>query len=208
MRTGRRRAAATVGVVLGIALLAGFVAAVVAAVVGHHASSFAGPVYTVAQVQVGLQQHPIAWAGRTVGVRGMAAGVAFGSTYELYMCGIRPGACRASVPAHTVAHLLLVPNGVDAGVTNVGMSEAGQKLTYYTSATNSVPGVAILVQPQRPNSLLTVLRRIPLIGSLVPNEGQGSFQRSGIYWVHIPTKRTCDIAAQLCDDAVLLAAPQ
>jgi len=138
----------------------------------------------------------------------MAAGAAFGSTDELYMCGVGPGACRASVPAHTVAHLLLVPDGVDASATNVRISVEGQKLTYYTSATNSVPGVVVLVQPQRPNALLTVLRRMPLISSLVPNEDQGSFQRSGVYWLHIPTKRTCDITVQLCDDAVLLAAPQ
>ncbi len=203
MRTRGRRAAATIGVVLGMVLLAGLVAAV-----AGRPSSPAGPVYTVAQVQVGLQQHPIAWAGRTVGVRGMVGGAAFGSTDEVYRCGVGPVACRASVPAHTVAHLLLVPDGVDAGATNVGMSDGGQKLTYYTSATNSVPEVVVLVQPQKPNAVLTVLRRMPLIGSLVPNEGQGTFQQSGVYWVHIPIKRTCDIGVQVCDDALLLAAPQ
>jgi len=122
-----------------------------------------------------------------------------------------------SVPARTVVHLLLVPDGVDAGATTSGISGGisggDQTLTYHTStATAPVPGMVVLVQPHATNALLTplltALRRMPLIGSLVPNEGQGAFQRSGVYWVHIPTKRTCDIAAQLCDDAVLLAAPQ
>jgi len=69
MRTDRRRAAAGLGMVLGMASLAGVVMSVV--VVGHP-SSHAGPVYTVAQVRAGLTRQPSAWAGRTVLVRGVA----------------------------------------------------------------------------------------------------------------------------------------
>ncbi len=206
MRTGKRGAAATLGVVVGMVLLAGLVAAVVG-----HPTSPTGPVYTVAQVQAALQQHPMAWAGRTVRVRGMAGGAAFGSTYMVYMCGPTPSTCTVGVPARTVVHLLLVPDGADAGGTTAGagISSGNQTLTYHSStAPDPVPGVVVLVQPPAPNALLTALRRVPLVGLLVPNGGQGTFHRSGVYWVRIPAKRTCDSATPLCDDAVLLAAPQ
>jgi len=204
MRTGKRRAAVTLGVVVGMVLLAGLVAAVVG-----HPTSPTGPVYTVAQVQAALQQHPMAWAGRTVRVRGMAGAAAFGSTYMVYSCGPTPSTCTVGVPARTVVHLLLVPDGADAGATTAGISGGNQTLTYHSStAPDPVPGVVVLVQPPAPNALLTALRRVPLVGLLVPNEGQGTFHRSGVYWVRIPAKRTCDSAAPLCDDAVLLAAPQ
>ncbi len=193
-------------VALGLVLIVLIAGAVT--VVAERATP-AGSVYTVAQVQAGLQQHPTAWAGRTVRVHGMAAGAAFGNTYMVYGCGPTPSACTVSVPARTVVHLLLVPDGVDAGATTSGISGGDQTLTYHTStATAPIPGMVVLVQPHATNALLTALRRVPLVGLLIPNESQKAFQRSGVYWMHIPVKRTCDIAAQLCDDAVLIGAPQ
>lgn len=60
----RRRIVATV-VVLGLALVVG-------SVVEGRARGGTAPVYTVAQVTAALDQHPAAWSGRTVEVRGRA----------------------------------------------------------------------------------------------------------------------------------------
>jgi len=201
---GRRRTVVVLGMALGMVLLAGVVAAVVGVL-----RSDDGPVYTVAQVQAGLQRHRMAWAGHTVRVHGMAAGVVLGHTITLYRCGHGPTTCTASVPVRTVAHLLLVPDGADAGSTFVGVSIGGRTVMYQPSmAAGLVPGVLVLVQPRAADTPLAALRRLPLVGSLIPDEGQGTFQRSGVYWVHIPTNHTCDSATQLCDDAILADVPQ
>lgn len=60
-----RRCGITVAVLLGVALVVGFV-------VEGRARGGTAPVYTVAQAMAGLDQHPAAWSGRTVEVRGRA----------------------------------------------------------------------------------------------------------------------------------------
>ncbi len=188
---------------LGLVLVAGLVAAVVGVLRPDD-----GLVYTVAQVQAGLQQHRAAWAGRTVRVRGMVGGGVSGSTYMVFRCGRSPSPCMVNVPARALAHLLLVPEGADGGATNVTVSEGNQTLTYQSStAASPAPGMLVLVQPRVTNTLLAVLRQLPLVSSLMPVEGQKAFQQSGVYRIHIPTNRTCDTAAQVCDDATLTGVP-
>lgn len=50
-----------------------------------------GPVYALAQVQAGLADHPRAWVGRTVWVRGMAEPCPWwGGTTRLWQCADEP----------------------------------------------------------------------------------------------------------------------
>ena len=65
-----------------------------------------GAVYSVAQVQAGLADHPQAWVGRTVRVRGMAEPCPWwGGTARLWQCADEP-LILVSDPADLVAEPL------------------------------------------------------------------------------------------------------
>ncbi len=147
-RPARRRGpiAVALGVVLGLALLAGLVAAV-----AGRPSSSAGPVYSVAQVTTGLRQHPRAWVGRTVLVQGRVAG---SMSWWSGQSG-RSGPLNPFYPPPGLSiRIRLVPlnlNGVPARIW---------------------PGPALWVVPHlAPRSarpVMSALRRIPLVQRLFP----------------------------------------
>lgn len=76
----RRRRIVAAAAVFALALVIG-------SVVEGRARTGATPVYTVAQVTAGLDQHPAAWSGRTVEVRGRAV---------IPLC-VRTSPCRLSL---------------------------------------------------------------------------------------------------------------
>jgi hypothetical protein len=179
MGTGRRRAVATLGAVLGMALLAGLVAAVVG-----RPSSPAGPVYTVAQVRAGLARRPAAWAGRTALVRGAAVESAWatGPTIgEGMTCGARPSAsgnsqsCPLVAPNGRTLYLRLVDDSTLPNLTRPFlMSQQDNRLT-----------LLLAVQPIAPNPLIALARRLPPLARFLPMQGQVPGGVSHLYRIRL-----------------------
>jgi hypothetical protein len=75
-----------------------------------------GTVYTVAQVDGGLAQHPRAWVGRTVTVRGTLA-VAEGQNWVngvvngTWWSGCPVAGCSMGLPTDAPFHIILVAHG-------------------------------------------------------------------------------------------------
>ncbi len=165
MRTGRRRAAATLGVVLGMALLAGLVATVVG-----RPSSPAGPVYTVAQVRAGLARQPAAWAGRTLLVRGSAAASFWASgptTGQGHLCdprfyGGRPQSCPLAAPHGATVYLTLMDDSV----------QLDPRRPFFILQQAKMTALNLAVQPVAPNPLIALARRLPPLARFLPIQGQ------------------------------------
>jgi len=169
MRTGRRRAITTLGMVLGLALLAGLVAAVVG-----RPSSPAGPVYTVAQVRAGLARQPAAWAGRTLLVRGIAAQTLWAtgptngigqSCYRPFPPSSGPGSCPLVAPHGATVYLWLIDDSSQSL-----RSHLSQPLFLAQPSDTTILG--LVVQPVTPNPLLALARRVPPLARFLPIQGQ------------------------------------
>ena len=181
MRTGRRRAITTLGMVLGMALLAGLVAAVVG-----RPSSPAGPVYTVAQVRAGLARQPTAWAGRTVLVRGNATQTlwAIGSTtsgsYEVHLCdprffGGHPQFCPLAGPNGGTVYLTLIDTSVQLNLRHPVFILQQAKMM----------ALNLAVQPVAPNPLIALARRLPPLARFLPMQGQVPGGVSHLYRIRL-----------------------
>ncbi len=181
MRTGRRRAVTTLGMVLGIALLAGLVAAVVG-----RPSSPAGPVYTVAQVRAGLARQPAAWAGRTLLVRGSATQTlwAIGSTtrraYEFHLCDARffgghPQFCQLARPNEAIVYLTLIDDSV----------QLNPRYPHFILQQAKMMALNLAVQPVAPNPLVALARRLPPLARFLPMQGQVPGGMSHLYRIRL-----------------------
>ncbi len=174
MRTRGRQAAATLGVVLGMALLAGLVAAV-----AGRPFSPAGSVYTVAEVRAGLARQPASWTGRTVLVRGIAAGSfwATGPTSSQgHLCdprsiGGRPQLCPLAAPNRATVYLMLIDHSVRF---NPMMLQPANRTT-----------LLLVVQPVAPNSLIALARRLPPLARFLPMQGQVPGGVSHLYRIRL-----------------------
>jgi len=160
MRTRRRRLAATMSVVLGLALLAGLVAAVTG-----RPSSPPGPVYTVAEVRAGLARQPAAWAGRTLLVRGVAAESfwAIGPTTSMgHFCYLSPFTCPLIAPNGATVYLMLTNDSV----------RSNPNAFFMMGAPTNTTTLLLAVQPIAPNPLITFARRLPSLARFLSAQGQ------------------------------------
>ncbi len=196
-------------------------AGVVACLAGRSAAP--GPIYTVAQVQKALAQHHGAWAGRTISIQGAIVAAYYGQTSASYQCGRGPLACPVDVvniPPSDSAHILLVPatrqdnhGAIQGSLSFEGSFPNGVNTlapTYRSPSGDAIPTILLRVQPQtQPQagpSLVTLLRKIPFLRMLIPQDAQRRYPALGVYRVRIPDRPTCSPAANgrvLCDDAVL-----
>ncbi len=161
MRTRRRRLPATMGVVLGLALLAGLVAAVTG-----RPSSPPGPVYTVAEVRAGLARQPAAWAGRTLLVRGVAAESfwATGPTTSMgQLCYLSPFTCPLIAPNGATVYLTL---------TNDSVRSNPRRAFFTMGVPTNTTTLLLAVQHITPNPLITFARRLPPLARFLPIQGQ------------------------------------
>ena len=178
MRMDRRRAVVALGVVLGTALLAGLVVAVVG-----RPSSLAGPVYTVAQVRVGLTRQPGAWAGRTLLVRGSAAQTfwATGPTSgEGHLCdprffGGHPQLCPLVKANGATVYLTLMDDSVQL--------DPGHPFFITQQATRMTLNLA--VQPIAPTPLIALVRRVAPLARFLPMQGQVPGGVSHLYRIRL-----------------------
>jgi len=147
MRTGRRRVAATLAVVLGMALLAGLVTAG-----ARRPSSLAGPVYTVAQVRAGLARQPAAWAGRTLLVRGVAVESFWATgpaTSAGHLCYLPSFTCPLVAPNGTTVYLAVIDDSVRPNPRHAFFMVQNTTTLF------------LAVQPITPNPLIAFARRLP-----------------------------------------------
>ncbi len=158
-------------------------------------------------------------------VRGAIVAAYYGPTGATYQCGRGPYACSADVvriPPSDSAHILLVPadsqsnhGAVPGNLSAEGSgSNGGSPLTlmYISPAGAAIPTILLRVQPQaqpQPSSAVTtLLRKIPLLRTLLPRDTQHSYPALGVYQIHIVDRPLCSQAAHvgtLCDTAVLQA---
>ncbi len=198
MRTGRRRAVTTLGMVLGIALLAGLVASVVG-----RPSSPAGPVYTVAQVRAGLARQPGAWAGRTL----LVHGVAFESSWVGRSSGggswcpssiVGPQSCPLAAPNGVTLYLKLVDDSV----------RLDPKRPFFIPPQANMLTLDLAMQPVAPNPLIALARRVPPLTRFLPTPRQVPGGVSHLYRVRLRSAGTtsCNGFPFACAIGVLLDA--
>ena len=176
----------------GLFVLAGLVlaAGLVAMLVGHLTPSHER-VYSVDDVQSGLFHHPRQWVGRIVLVRGTATELDWetGQGTGRGLSCLPPHECSLPVPPGYASHVNLVADRL------------------YRPRMGFPRIIRLRIQPAATNDLVMVLRRLPVVGSLLPSASQGlSAGLSHIYRIQtFGTGRQCLPHALWCDDAVLLS---
>src|SRR5438094_727841 len=147
-------------VVVGLALLA--VLALVLTV-GLIAARLApvGRVYTVAEVQAGLANHPNAWIGRVVLVQGVFVNADEWQSPSLIaeFCDSISNWCP-----------LITPDGHDIHLAQNGTARQTRGAVLWQ--TPSPPGFLLLRSHVVPNPLLAFLRTVPGLAHLVPPAGR------------------------------------
>jgi hypothetical protein len=167
-------------------------------------------VYTVAQAADGIAQHPRAWIGRTVVVRGVAVIVGWPDSLGGVSARFCPGypPCSVPVPPNTSVDLLLVDN-LPRGV-------AASKLLLKTLILRTVrpqspallrvpPSLVVKVLPRPAQTLLAdVLTHVPLLSQFVEQTPtlQGGTQR--VYRVRLLPHPVMSCTPG-CEDALLLS---
>jgi len=111
----------------------------------------AGPIYALAQVQAGLYRYPQAWAGRTVRVRAQIDALAGDGRPQ-------PISSRPS----PYVNLLSMPPGSGMEIT------LGPPASSHADPSASYPAVSLFVGPRVVDPRLAALRRLPIIGRMVP----------------------------------------
>jgi len=195
MKTSRRRAAATLSLVLGVVLLVAAVAA--------RLSSPSEPVYTVAQVHAGLAHQPAAWVGRTVLVREVA--------FESSWIGRSSGGgswCPGSIVGPRSCPLA-APNGVTLYLKFVDDSgRLDPRRPFFIPPQANLLTLDLAMQPVAPNPLIALARRVPPLARFLPAPGQVPGGVSHLYRVHLRSAGTtsCNGFPFTCATGVLLDA--
>ena len=177
-RPARRRGpiAVALGVVLGVALLAGLVAAV-----AGRPFSPAGPVYTVAEVRAGLTRQGVAGAGRTLLVRGVAAASSWAimstvsGVYEFHLCDVRSQFCPLAGPNGATVHLTLIDDSV----------QINPRYAPFILYQPKMMALNLAVQPVTPNPLIALARRLPPLARFLPTQGQVPGGVSHLYRIRL-----------------------
>jgi hypothetical protein len=167
-------------------------------------------VYTVAQAAAGLAQHPRAWIGRTVVVRGVAVVVVWRDSLggvSVRVCPRYPP-CSMPVPPNTSVDLLLVdnmPRSIAAPRLLLKTLIIRTQRTKGPPLLRVPPNLVVKVLPRPSQTLLAdVLTHVPLLRQFVQQTPtlQGGTQR--VYRVRLlpHAVMSCPPA---CEDALLLS---
>ena len=141
------RATAVIVLLVPMAILIGTVL-----IVRGHAQE--GPVYTLAQVQGGLYRTPQAWVSQTVRVRAKIEEVGPYGTSQ-----------TAASPSWRYVNLLNMPLGLSMEII------LGPVVSPHASPSISYPAVnldVLDVGTRTPNTLLSLLQRLPVVQKIVP----------------------------------------
>jgi len=110
-----------------------------------------GPVYTLAQVQGSLYRSPQAWVGRTVRVRAQIDGLGPYGTSQ-----------TVASPSSWYVNLLNMPPGLSMEI------DLGPVASPQASPSVSYPAVNLVVGTGTPNTLPSLLQRLPVVQKIVP----------------------------------------
>jgi len=147
-------------------------------------------VYSVAEVKAGLARQPTVWVGRVVLTRGIVVII----HHSLFGAGL---ALSSVGPPQTT---VLVPD-----IPTLPHTEAALLSYIFNAQTDTV----LLLRPQPTNSttIVTTLRRIPIVGKLLPQPRHVTSYVPSIYRLQLLAPQQSCLHNQ-CADAVLLdAAP-
>jgi len=177
----RTRGALIVLSITTVVVLAGLV------VMGHDQPAPAS-VYSVAQVKAGLSGRPAVWGGRTVSVRGIVVTI----HHSIFGAGL---ALSSVGPAQTT---VLVPDSPTLPHTEAAL------LSYIF---NARAGAVLLLRPQptNSNSIVAALRRLPVVGKLLPHPRRAMGDAPAIYRLQLLAPQQSCLRNQ-CADAILLDA--
>jgi len=184
---------------LGVVLVAGLVAAAV----GRRAPAQA---YTVAQVRAGLAQHPAAWVGRTVLVRGVAvesSWVTGPTSGEGHFCfgSSRSQSCSLAAPNGATVYLTLIDDSVHPGPM--------RHIFFYRQPEMAMMTIDLTVQPVTPNPLIALARRLPPLARFLPMQGLIPGGVSHLYRIRLRSAGSARCGGPLpltCTDGVLVDA--
>jgi hypothetical protein len=116
--------------------------------------------YTVAEVVAGLAQQPRLWEGRTVWVRATVIDL------------------RQQFPSAPTTWVILTP-------PLPSLSPSMTLAERFIEADSTRPGAMLVLQTRAPDTALSLLRQVPILGRLVPPPQRGSTFSSGVYQVHL-----------------------
>jgi len=184
---------------LGVVLVAGLVVAAV----GRRAPAQA---YTVAQVRAGLAQHPAAWAGRTVLMRGVAvesSWVTGPTSGESLFCfgSSRSQSCSLAAPNGATVYLTLIDDSVHPGPI--------RHIFFFRQPEMAMMTIDLTVQPVTPNPLIALARRLPPLARFLPMQGLIPSGVSHLYRIHLRSAGSARCGGPLpltCTDGVLVDA--
>ncbi len=166
-------------------------------------------VYTVTAVQVGLRQNPGAWIGHTVTVRGVViwysydhwgpnllhAGGQDACFTWLHTCLLRQE--LTAIASNSTVHLALAAQPLNFGI---GQDPVQVLKTHPTLA---LP--LVFREPSLPHDPIpSLLRRLPLIGSLLPMPEQWRPPVSGLYTIHILPRVSHSCRRNRCSTATFI----
>jgi hypothetical protein len=184
---------------LGVVLVAGLVAAAV----GRRAPAQA---YTVAQVRAGLAQHPAAWAGRTVLMRGVAvesSWVTGPTSGESHFCfgSSRSQSCSLAAPNGATVYLTLIDDSVHPGPM--------RHIFFFRQPEMAMMTIDLTVQPVTPNPLIALARLLPSLAHFLPMQGLIPGGVSHLYRIRLRSAGSARCGGPLpltCTDGVLVDA--
>jgi hypothetical protein len=167
-------------------------------------------VYTVAQAAAGLAQHPRAWIGRTVVVRGVAVVVVWPDSQGGVSARICPSypPCSMPVPPNTSVDLLLVdnmPRSIAASRLLLKALIVRVERLKSPALLRVPPSLVVKVLPRPSQTLLAdVLTHVPLLSQFVEQTPtlQGGTQR--VYRVRLLPHPVMS-CTPACEDALLLS---
>jgi len=138
------------------------------------------PLYTVAQVTQGLAQHPRAWSGRAVLVRGRIIAYSYMTRDQL------TGQGDCTTPDHVCSlpiYLSSFESGTNITVTMISLVPRSR--TNDTSATALPLTLTYRFHPSLGDNMLHALQQLPIIGSLPQLSQEIVMRGQGVYHVQI-----------------------
>ncbi len=167
-----------------------------------------GPIYTVAQVQAGLQYNPRTWSGRTILVRGRIMQADWVQGRSVMMTAIP----NAAGPLGEPPRCMVTPTGCPSPLTGVLPPTAVVHLRLVPATLcQADPCAALLIRPpgEQPTHdfVWEALHRMPVIGRFVPPPLSRPTVLWGpllVYRLRVLTPHPPFCAPALCDDAAML----
>ena len=154
------------------------------------------PVYTVADVQMGLQRQPTVWVGRSVLVRGQSVTIALSPSGSAQLVSSHGGPTHAVIPAAgAIFHALIVP--VTTHLQSISRVTALQPRLWVYWQLSPPPGTSPLIR--------LFHRLFPSQSAGAPYRRSGSNNTEDVFRLTILSRRGGGCSPPtMCDDALVV----